>query len=66
MSIPRWQPNDTPTKRETAILKRVARKRKLFEFLRLYRMRIFDEGFQAELDGVYRERGRGWRRSLPR
>ena len=59
MSIPRWQPNDTPTKRETAILKRVARKRKLFEFLRLYRMRIFDEGFQAELDGMYRDTGAG-------
>lgn len=59
LSIPRWQPKDAATKQETAILKRVARKRKLFEFLRLYRMRIFDEAFQAELDGMYRETGAG-------
>jgi hypothetical protein len=37
----------------------VARKRKLFEFLRLYRMRIFDAGFQAELEGMYRDTGAG-------
>lgn len=59
LPIPRWQPKDAPTKQETAILKRVARKRKLFEFLRLYRMRIFDQAFQAELDGMYRETGAG-------
>jgi hypothetical protein len=59
LSIPRWQPKDAATKQETAILKRVARKRKLFEFLRLYRMRIFDEAFQAELDGMYRDTGAG-------
>ena len=59
LAIPRWQPKDAATKQETAILKRVARKRKLFEFLRLYRMRIFDEAFQADLDGMYRDTGAG-------
>jgi len=59
LAIPRWEPRDAATKQETAILKRVARKRKLFEFLRLYRMRIFDEAFQAELDGMYRDTGAG-------
>lgn len=59
LPIPRWQPRDATTKQEAAILKRVARKRKLFEFLRLYRMRIFDEAFQAELDGMYRDTGAG-------
>jgi hypothetical protein len=59
LPIPRWQPKDAPSRQETAILKRVARKRKLFGFLRLYRMRIFDESFQAELDGMYRDTGAG-------
>lgn len=59
LPIARWQPKDAATKQETAILKRVARKRKLFGFLRLYRMRIFDEAFQAELDGMYRDTGAG-------
>lgn len=59
LPIPRWQPTDATTRQETAILKRVARKRKLFEFLRLYRMRIFDEAFQSELDGMYRGTGAG-------
>ena len=45
MAIRRWQPKDVATRGETAILKRVARKRRLFGFLRLYRMRIFDEAF---------------------
>jgi IS5 family transposase len=59
LSIRRWQPKDAATKQETAILKRVARRRKLFAFLRLYRMRIFDEEFQGELDGMYRDTGAG-------
>ena len=59
LAIPRWEPKDAPTRQETAILKRVAKKRKLFGFLRLYRMRIFDEAFQAELDEMYRDTGAG-------
>lgn len=59
LAIPRWQPKDVATKQEAAILKRVVRNRKLFGFLRLYRMRIFDEAFQAELDGMYRDTGAG-------
>jgi hypothetical protein len=59
LAIARWLPKDAPTRQETAILKRVARTRKLFGFLRLYRMRIFDEAFQAELDSMYRNTGAG-------
>ncbi len=59
LPVPRWQPTDATSRQETAILKRVARKRKLFEFLRLYRLRIFDEAFQAELESMYRGTGAG-------
>jgi len=59
LPIPRWQPKDAASKQEGVILKRVARKRRLFEFLRLYRMGIFDEAFQAELEGMYRDTGAG-------
>jgi hypothetical protein len=40
-------------------LKRGKRQRKLFTFLRLNRMAIFDDGFQEELEGMYRETGAG-------
>lgn len=59
LAIPRWQPRDAITRQEAVILKRVARKRRLFEFLRLHRMVIFDEAFQAELDSMYRDTGAG-------
>ena len=35
------------------------RKGKLFAFLRLYRHELFDNAFQSELDGMYRESGEG-------
>ncbi len=59
LAIPRWQPRDATTKQEAALLKRVTRTRKLFGFLRLHRMKIFDDAFQAELEGMYRATGAG-------
>jgi hypothetical protein len=37
----------------------VKRTRKLFGFLRLYRMQIFDDALQAELEAMYRQTGAG-------
>jgi len=37
----------------------VGRTRKLFAFLRLFRMQIFDDRFQAELEDMYRQTGAG-------
>lgn len=59
MAIPRWQPADEVSVQEKLILKQVARTRKLFSFLRLNRMRIFDDSFQAELERMYRDTGAG-------
>ena len=49
------------TRREEAILKRLDRTRKLFKFLRLHRHEIFDDEFQSELAGMYRQTGAGER-----
>lgn len=59
MSIPRWTPRTESTKREEKLLKRVAKTRKLFGFLRLYRGQLFHEPFQAELAAMYRDTGEG-------
>lgn len=59
MAIPRWEPRDEPTRQEVALLKRVVRTRKLFGFLRMHRRAIFDDAFQAELEGMYRGTGAG-------
>jgi IS5 family transposase len=55
----RWRPSREYTKREQFILKRLATKRKLFAFLRNHRHEIFDEGFQEELESMYRDTGAG-------
>jgi hypothetical protein len=55
----RWRPRQELSKKETLLLKRLKRTRKLFAFLRLRRDEIFDEGFQAELEGMYRQTGAG-------
>lgn len=55
----RWNPDIEPSRREQAILKRLERTRKLFKFLRLHRHEIFNEGFQDELAGMYRQTGAG-------
>jgi hypothetical protein len=55
----RWRPSVTITKLEQAILKRLEKRRKLFGFLRKHRHELFDEGFQAELESMYRDTGAG-------
>jgi hypothetical protein len=48
-----------PTKQEEWLLKRLERTKKLFAFLRRHRHELFDEAFQAELSGMYRQNGEG-------
>lgn len=55
----RWRPKATLSKKEQLILKRLKRTRKLFAFLRLHRHELFDDGFQQELEGMYRDTGAG-------
>lgn len=59
MPIPRWTPPIEPSLKEAKILKRLQRHRKLFGFLRMHRHEIFDDGFQAELEAMYRDTGAG-------
>ena len=55
----RWQPVVELTKKEQFIIKRLKRTRKLFAFLRLHRHELFDDSFQQELEGMYRNTGAG-------
>jgi hypothetical protein len=55
----RWTPPVAMTRREEFVMKRLVRTKKLFAFLRLHRHEIFDEAFQAELEGMYRQTGAG-------
>jgi len=55
----RWSPKQEPTRQEQFILKRLEKKRKLFGFLRRHRHELFDDGFQAELESMYRDTGAG-------
>lgn len=55
----RWAPRMDQSAQEKFILKRLVRVRKLFSFLRLHRGEIFDDQFQAELEGMYRKTGAG-------
>ena len=59
MAIARWSPRRDYTKQEMFLLKRLRRTRKLFAFLREHRSELFDDGFQAELEGMYRDNGAG-------
>jgi hypothetical protein len=59
MTIERWEPRRDTTKQEQFLLKRLDRVRKLFGFLRLHRQELFDDAFQAELEGMYRGTGAG-------
>ena len=54
MGIDRWHPSTTLSKREERLMKRLTRTRKLFGFLRMHRHELFDDGFQAELESMYR------------
>ena len=59
MCIPRWNPSVRPCKQEALLLKRCAKKRKLFVFLRAHRHEIFNEALQDELASMYRDTGAG-------
>jgi hypothetical protein len=59
MTTMRWQPPQATSKQEEILLKRLRRTRKLFAFLRDCRHELFDEGFQAELETMYRGSGAG-------
>ena len=58
MNIPHWNPTREKTPQEEAIFARLTRNRKLFAFLRDHRHEILDEGFQVELDAMYRGSGK--------
>lgn len=55
----RWNPREELSKKEQLLMKRLQRTRKLFAFLRLRRRELFDDSFQAELEGMYRDTGAG-------
>jgi len=59
MGFDRWRPRESFTKQEEALLRRLRRTRKLFAFLRDHRHELFDDGFQAELESMYRDTGAG-------
>jgi hypothetical protein len=59
MTIKQWTPPATTSRHEERILKRLRRNRKLFAFLRLHRLEIFDAAFQEELASMYRGTGAG-------
>jgi hypothetical protein len=55
----RWNPPVELTKQEEFIMKRLNRVRALFGFLRLNRHKLFDDAFQNQLEGMYRQTGAG-------
>ena len=59
MAIERWAPRREVTRQEQFLLKRLGRVKKLFGFLRRVRHELFNEEFQAELAGMYRDTGAG-------
>lgn len=61
----RWMPPIELTKQEQMLMKRLKRVRALFGFLRLHRHELFDEAFQEQLEGMYRDTGAGDPPHLP-
>lgn len=59
VAMERWRPRESYTRQEQFILKCVEKKRRLFGFLRRHRSEIFDDGFQTELESMYRDTGAG-------
>jgi hypothetical protein len=55
----RWPPTVAQSEYEQRLLKLAGRSRKLFVFLREHRHELFDDGFQAELEEMYRQTGQG-------
>ncbi len=54
-----WEPPVELTKKEQLIMKRLNRVRPLFGFLRVNRHVLFDDTFQEQLEGMYRQTGAG-------
>lgn len=61
----RWNPKGETTRQEEFLLKRLHRTRKLFGFLRRHRRELFDDGFQTELESMYRNTGAGTEPVVP-
>jgi len=59
MAIKRWSPSQIVSRQEKFILGRLKRNGKLYAFLRQYRDQLFDDGFQLELEAMYRGTGAG-------
>lgn len=55
----RWSPPVELSVAEQKLMKRLARVRALFGFLRLRRHELFDEAFQEQLEAMYRDTGAG-------
>jgi hypothetical protein len=55
----RWSPPVKLSPQEKMLMKRLTRVRKLFGFLREHRHELFDESFQSQLEGMYRNTGAG-------
>lgn len=55
----RWNPRQELTEEEERVMRIVAKRRKLFGFLRLHRHELFDDAFQDELAAMYRATGAG-------
>ena len=55
----RWTPPVALSPQEKMLMKRLNRVRKLFGFLREHRHELFDDAFQEQLEGMYRETGAG-------
>jgi hypothetical protein len=55
----RWLPPVELTKQEQFLMKRLTRVRTLFGFLRRQRHVLFDDAFQEQLEGMYRDTGAG-------
>jgi len=55
----RWSPPVSLSPQEKVLMKRLARVRALFGFLREHRHELFDDGFQEQLEGMYRSTGAG-------
>jgi hypothetical protein len=55
----RWTPPVALLPQEKMLMKRLTRVRKLFGFLREHRHELFDDAFQEQLEGMYRDTGAG-------
>jgi hypothetical protein len=61
----RWTPRVGLSPQEKLLIKRLVRVRTLFAFFRLQRHQLFDDGFQEQLESMYRTTGAGLRPHAP-